>query len=436
MDRLILAGGQVLDPGGGFEGPADVAIEGGRIAAVAPGLAPSEGDRARVVRVDGLVVVPGFIDPHVHLRTPGEEHKETIATGTAAAAAGGFTAVAAMPNTRPPLDSPERLRDFLDRCREEARVRVYAIGAVTVEQAGERLAPLGGMAAAGAVAFSDDGRPVPDAELMRRALAYASAFGRPVISHAEDLSLSGGGSANLGPPALRLGLRGIPWASEAVAVARDVILAGLTGGRLHVAHVSTAVAVELIAWARRKGWPVTCEVTPHHLLLSDEELLARPFDPHTKVNPPLRSEGDRRALVDALAAGEIDCIATDHAPHHRDDKERDYASAAFGFSGLETAFALLYSGLCLPGRLALRDLVRRMTVEAARVLGVPGGTLAPGSPADVVCLDLGREWTIDPARFRSRGRNTPFAGRVVRGRAVLTLVEGRVVHDELGVGGP
>lgn len=432
MDRLILAGGRVLDPASGFDGPADVVIEDGRVVELAAGRVPAEGDRYRVLRVDGLLVIPGLVDPHVHLRVPGQEHKETLESGTEAAAAGGFTSVATMPNTEPVLDAPERVQVLLERCRRQARVRVYPIAAVTAGQAGERLAPLGALAAAGAVAFSDDGRPVADAELMRRALAYARAFGRPVVSHAEDPALSAGGCANLGPPALRLGLPGIPWASEAVAVARDVILAGLTGGRLHVAHVSTEAAVELVAWGRRKGWPVSCEVTPHHLLLSDDLLLERPFDTATKVNPPLRSEADRRALVDALAAGEIDCIATDHAPHHPDDKRVEYAAAAFGISGLETAFALLYTGLCLAGRLPLADLVRRMSLEPARVLGLDAGRLVPGAPADVACVDLEREWTVDPRRFRSRGQNTPFAGWRVRGRVVLTLVAGQVVHDERG----
>lgn len=432
MARLILRGGRVIDPAAGRDEVADVVIEAGRVAEVGRGLAPAEGDRARVVDVSGLLVLPGLVDPHVHLRVPGEERKETLASGTAAAAAGGFTSVAAMPNTRPPVDSPERVQWLLDRCREQAVVRVHPIAAVTVGQEGERLAPLGGLAEAGAVAFSDDGRPVADAELMRRALSFGRALRRPVISHAEEPSLSAGGSANLGAPALRLGLRGIPWASEAVAVARDTILAGATGGRLHVAHVSTEVAVEVIAWGRRRGWPVTCEVTPHHLLLSDEALLERPFDTATKVNPPLRGEADRRALVDALAAGEIDCIATDHAPHHAEDKLTDYASAAFGISGLETAFALLYTGLCLPGRMPLADLVRRMTVEPARVLGLPYGTLLPGAPADVACVDPDAEWVVEPERFRSRGRNTPFAGWRVHGRVVLTLVEGRAVHDERG----
>jgi dihydroorotase len=372
------------------------------------------------------VVCPGFIDLHVHLREPGREDKETIATGTRAAAAGGFTAVCAMPNTDPVNDQAGITRAILERARAEGAVRVYPIGAITRGSKGEELAEYGDLAEAGCVAVSDDGRPVASARVMRRALEYARAFALTVIDHCEDPTLSHGASMNEGPVSTVLGLRGAPAASESIVVERDVLLAELTGGRVHVAHTSTARAVDAVRRGKARGVAVTAEATPHHLLLTDEAVRESEYDTHTKMNPPLRAEADRQALLAGLRDGTVDCIATDHAPHTVDDKKVEYDQAAFGIVGLETAVALCLDRLVGEGILELPRLVHLLSAGPAAVLGLPGGTLAAGSPADVTVLDLQRRQTVDPARFQSKGRNTPFGGWTLKGGPALTIVGGRV----------
>lgn len=430
---LLIRGGRLIDPATGRDGRFDVLVEGGRVAAVAPDLSgrlPAEGDGVEVFDARGLVVTPGLIDVHTHLRVPGQAHKETLATGTAAAAAGGFTQVCTLPNTHPVIDSPWLVEAVLARAREDAVVRVHVVGALTKGQEGRELAPLDAMARAGAVAFSDDGRPVADAGVLRRAMEYARAIGLPILDHAEDPGLTGRGVMHEGPVSLTLGLPGIPAASEVVAVQRDVTLAAFTGARLHVMHLSTAGAVEAVRRAKEAGAPVTAEVTPHHLALTVAEVERLRYDASTKVNPPLRDESDRQALVQGLRDGVIDLIATDHAPHSGDEKALPYVDAPFGISGLETAFALAYGALVESGALTLPELVRRMTAEPARALGLPGGSLREGDPADIAVFDVDAEWVVDPAAFRSKGKNTPLADRRVRGRCVATFVAGRRVWGE------
>jgi dihydroorotase len=426
---ICLRGGRVIDPARGFDGQADLLIKDGLIAQVEPGLAARLGREVRVIAVPDLWVVPGLIDLHTHLREPGQEYKEDIATGTAAAAAGGFTAVCAMPNTTPPNDNRSVTELMVRRAREVGVVRLFPIGAITQGLKGELLAEMGELKEAGCVAVSDDGRPVMNGEVMRRALEYARGFGLPLIQHCEDLSISDGGSMNEGPVSTRAGIRAQPTAAESVMVARDLELVALTGARYHVAHISAAESVRLVRDAKRRGLPVTCEVTPHHLTLTDEACAG--YDPHTKCNPPLRSAADVSALVEALADGTIDAIATDHAPHSTVEKDLEFEQAAFGMIGLETAVPLALD-LVRRGVLTPELLVRRMSSGPAAVLGLPGGTLAPGSVADVTVIapDLG--WTCEPVRFRSRSRNSPFAGVSMRGRAVLTVVGGRVAHAEEG----
>jgi dihydroorotase len=427
--RLVLKGGRVIDPSQGIDASLDVVLEGGRVAELVP---RASGRSGELRDVSGLVVCPGFIDIHVHLREPGREDKETIETGTRAAAAGGFSAVCAMPNTDPVNDSAGITRSILEKAAALGAVRVYPIAAITKGSQGEEIAEYGDLKRAGCVAVSDDGRPVGNARVMRRALEYARAFELPIIEHCQDPQLSDKASMNEGPVSTLLGLRGDPWVSEAIAVERDIYLAELTGGRLHVAHISTAAAVDAVRRGKARGVRVTAEATPHHLLLTDEAVRESGYDTHTKMNPPLRSEPDRLAVVQGLRDGTIDCIATDHAPHTIDDKRVEYDAAAFGIVGLETAVALALDRLVRPGILDLRHLVALLSTSPARVLGLPGGSLRPGSPADVTVLDLARRDSVDPARFRSKGRNTPFAGWSLAGWPVMTIVGGRVVYPEAG----
>ncbi len=421
--RLLISGGRILDPQRGVDGEGDLLVDGDRI---------GEGTRAdRVIDARGLLVVPGLIDLHTHLREPGFEYKEDLVSGTHAAARGGFTTVVAMANTSPVSDCRATVEWVIGAARARAVVNVLPVGAVSKGQKGEELAEIGDMAAAGAVAFSDDGKPVTNGELMRCALQYAAMWGRPVITHCEDRQLAGEGVMHLGYWSTVLGLRGIPAAAEAAMVARDIMLAELTGGRLHLAHLSTARSVELVREAKARGLAVTAEVTPHHLLLTDEAVATSGFDTDTKVNPPLRTPADVAALLEGLRDGTIDAIATDHAPHHQDDKDVEYNYAASGISGLETALALVLDRLVGQGLLELGQAVRALTAGPARVLGLDRGTLAPGAPADVTVIDPSREWTVEPALFASRGRNTPFKGWKLRGQAVLTLVGGRIVHEAI-----
>jgi dihydroorotase len=420
---LVLRNGRVIDPANQVDTVQDVLVDGARIARVGPGLPAPEA--AQVIDVGGKVVCPGFIDIHVHLREPGYEYKETVASGTRAAAAGGFTAVCCMANTRPVNDNRAVCDYIRAQAETEGVVRVYPIGAVTRGLQGEELAELAELAEAGCVAFSDDGRPVMNAGLYRRAMEYTLPFGVPVISHAEDVHLSRGASMHEGVVSTELGLRGAPAAAEDVMVARDILLAELTGAHVHIAHLSTAGAVRLVREAKARGVRVTAEVTPHHLLLTEEAV--RSYDPNTKMNPPLRTKRDAEVLLEGLTDGTIDCIATDHAPHAVSEKEGEFDQAAFGIVGLETAVPLLLDRLVRPGLVPLATLVARLSSDPARLLGLPGGGLRPGAPADITVLDLDAAITIEPARFRSRSRNTPFGGWQARGAPHLTIVAGQVV---------
>jgi dihydroorotase len=417
---LLIRNGRVVDPAGGTDAVTDVWVADGRIHKLGRGLKAPAG--AEIIDATGKVVCPGFIDIHVHLREPGFEYKETIASGTRAAAAGGFTAVACMANTFPVNDNRAVTDYILARAKVEGVVRVYPIGAVTRNLEGIQLAEMAEQAEAGCVAFSDDGKCVMNAELYRRAMEYALPFGTPVISHAEDCHLAHGAPMNEGLVSTELGLSGQPGAAEDVMVARDIILAELTGAHLHVAHISTAGAVRLVREAKARGVRVTAEVTPHHLVLTDEAV--RTYDPNCKMAPPLRTKRDVEACLEALVDGTIDCVATDHAPHALSEKESEFAEAAHGVVGLETAVALLLDRLVRPGVIDLPTLVARLSPGPARLLNLPGGSLAPGAAADITILDLEQPWTVDPATFQSRSRNTPFAGFTGRGGPWMTLVGG------------
>jgi dihydroorotase len=399
----------------------DVAFAGGVVLASAPA------DPSRVIEARGAVIAPGLVDVHVHLREPGQSAKETIATGTRAAAAGGFTDVLCMPNTQPVLDTPAQVEWVLARARAAGHCRVHPIAAVTVGQAGETLAEMEALAAAGAVAFSDDGRPIMSAARMRRALEYAPGR-RPIIAHEEDLTLRGDGHMNEGAVATRLGIAGIPSAAESVMVRRDVELAALTGGRVHVAHASCAESLDALRDAKRRGLAVSGETCPHYWMLTDEAVGA--FDTAAKMNPPLRSERDRAAVIEAIADGTIDCLATDHAPHTIEDKRQPFDHAPFGIVGLETALALTITGLVRPGHVSLERAFELWTDAPRRLFGLPPVTLEPGTPADLVLVDPDATWTVDPDRFHSKGRNTPFAGLTVHGRVWLTVCAGRITHEE------
>jgi dihydroorotase len=423
--RLLISGGRVIDPAAGRDAVTDILIIDGAVAAV--GQDAAAGGDCAVIEAAGLWVLPGLIDLHVHLREPGYEYKETVLTGTRAAVAGGFTAVACMPNTDPPNDSAAVTRAILRKADEAALARVYPVGCITAGQLGQRMAEFGDLVAAGCRAVSDDGRPVMHAGVMRRALEYSRHFDIPVISHCEDLNLAGAGVAHEGAVATRLGLKPIPAAAEEAMVAREVVLARQTGARVHIAHVSTRGSVSLLAGAKAEGLPVTAEATPHHLTLTDEAICD--FDTSTKVNPPLRSAEDREALCRALAEGVIDCVATDHAPHGLADKDLEFDAAANGIVGLETALPLVLR-LVAEGSCSLHRAIDALTWRPARILGVPGGRLAPGDPADVTIFDPREEWTVDPDRFFSKGRNSPFRGWRLTGRVRATLVGGRIVFRD------
>jgi dihydroorotase len=421
--NLLIRNGRIVDPAQGVDTVLDLLVRDGVIAGTGQRLAPPA-EPTEVVDAAGMVVCPGLIDMHVHLREPGHEYKETVQTGTRAAAAGGFTAVCCMANTDPVNDTRAVTDYILAKARAEASVRVYPIGAVTRGLAGKELAELAELAEAGCVAFSDDGRTVMNADLYRRALEYTLPFGCPVISHAEDADLTHGGCVNEGVVSTELGLPGRPAAAEEIMVARDILLGELTGAHVHIAHVSAAGTVRLLRDAKARGVRVTAEVTPHHLVLSEDAV--RGYDPNTKMNPPLRTARDVDALIEGLADGTIDCVATDHAPHALSEKEGEYDQAAFGIVGLETAVSLLLDRLVRPGRLSLSALITRMSADPARLLNLPGGSLSPGAPADITLLDLARELTIDPTRFYSKSRNTPFGGYRVVGAPIMTIVGGAI----------
>ena len=424
-EKLLLTGGRVVDPSQDLDGPHDVLLVDGAVASLATRLdAPED---ARVLDCAGLIVAPGLIDVHVHLREPGEEHKETIASGAAAAAAGGFTAVCAMPNTDPPIDDPAAVGFVAAQGLRARAARVYPVGCISVGRAGERLALVGEMVDAGAVAITDDGSPVMDSGLMRLALEYAQTFDIPVADHPEDLGLSAGGHMNEGLVSTRLGLPGKPNASEDIHIVRDLLLAELTGGRLHLQHVSTRFGVESIRQAKARGVRVTAEASPHHLVLTQDAVEG--YRTEAKMNPPLRTAADVEAVRAGLADGTLDTIATDHAPHHYDEKEAAFADAPNGVVGLETALAVVLTRVVAEGVIDLPTMIERMSCQPARAFSLPGGTLAEGAPADVTVIDTEASWTVDPKAFRSKSRNTPFAGWALRGRARYTIVGGRVVWE-------
>lgn len=422
MGKLLIRNGRVIDPASGRDGVADVLIEDSLIAAVGEGL---EAGGAEIFDAAGLVVVPGFVDIHVHLREPGLEHAETIETGTRAAAAGGFTRVCAMPNTDPVNDSATVTGYILEQARRFASVKVHPIGAVTQGSRGEELAPIGTLKEAGAVAISDDGQPVMNARVMRRAMEMARSFGLTIVQHCEDLNLSAGGDMHEGVESVRRGLGGIPAAAEDVMVARDLLLCELTGARYHVAHLSSKNSAAMIAYAKSRGLPVTCEVTPHHIALTDADSI--PYDSNYKMKPPLRSAADVEALIDAIAAGVVDAIATDHAPHTGYQKMQEFDRCPFGIIGLETALAVALDRLVHSGRISLLRLVELFTAGPARVFGLDCGRLAPGAAADITIFDPELEWTYDVHQSLSKSKNSPFHGRRFRGGPVATLVDGRIV---------
>jgi dihydroorotase len=429
--KILLKGGRVIDPANGRDGDCDVLIEGGRIARVGKDL-PVDG--AEVVPIErGWLVVPGLVDVHVHLREPGQEHKETIATGTAAAVAGGFTAVACMPNTDPVNDHAGITQFILKKAADAGLARVYPIGAVSLGSKGERLSDLGEQRAAGCVAFTDDGRPVATALLMRRALEYAGMLGVPVIDHCEDPSLKGDGVAHEGFVASSLGLRGIPGVAESIMVERDVSLAELIGARVHIAHLSARQSLRAVRAGKDRGAAVTCEVAPHHFTLTDAALDGPvKYDTNLKMNPPLREEADRDAMLDGIADGTVDVIATDHAPHHADEKMVEFDQAPFGIVGLETAVPIVFDRLVHTGRISLSRMIELLSVNPARLIGVEGGTLSPGAPADVTVLAPDLPVQVAAAALHSRSKNTPFDGWQFRGGVVATMVAGRMVfqHDQ------
>lgn len=421
---ILLKGGRIVDPSQGLDAVGDVLLGDGRIVSCGGNIAGPDG--AETIDCAGLVVAPGLIDVHVHLREPGREDVETVATGAHAAAAGGFTAVAAMPNTKPVTDNQATV-GFVKRQGEAAGfARVYPYGAITLGQQGETLAEFGEMVAAGAVAVSDDGRPVENAHLMRTALEYAQTFGIPVVEHCEVMALAHGGSMHEGVVSARLGLKGIPDEAEEIDVIRCILLAKLTGGHIHLCHLSTKGSVDLVRWGKDQGVNVTSEVCSHHISLTHEAVEG--YNTNAKMNPPLREAKDVAALQEGLKDGTIDLLVTDHAPHHYDEKEREFADAPNGIVGLETAFGVNVTWLLNRDVLTLSQLIDRMSCQQAKIFHLPGGTLARGGIADVSILDPAREWVVDPSRFKSKGRNTPYGGQKLFGAAICTIVGGSVVY--------
>jgi dihydroorotase len=422
MADLAIRGGRVLDPSQNLDRVCDLLLRGGRVAEIGDGL-----DAETELDARGLLVLPGLIDMHVHLREPGLASEETIATGAAAAVVGGFTSVIAMPNTDPPLDTPAAIAYVYMQAARANLANVFPVGCLTKGRAGRELAELHAMAEAGAVAFSDDGSWVQSAKLMKQALEYARSTGLPVLAHCEETELCAGGVINQGVTSARLGLPTRPGYAEDIAVYRDIRLAEAVGGRLHICHLSTAGSVALVRRAKRRGLSVTCEVAPHHLVLTDEVLSGG--DPIFKVNPPLRGSDDCRALIEGLADGTIDAIATDHAPHAPEEKQAAILEAPSGMLGLETALALVLDRLVDTGQLELATAVYRMTAGPASAMAMlPRGTLQPGAPGDVVLVDLDQRWNVDPSAFRSPGVGSPFAGWELKGRAVMTVVGGEVKY--------
>jgi dihydroorotase len=426
VGSLLIRNGRVMDPASGYDATADVLLIDGVVAAVGSGL---DAGGAPVYDATGLVVAPGFIDMHVHLREPGFEHAETIETGGRAAAAGGFTTICCMPNTQPVNDSPTVTSYIIERARRLSPVNVFPIGAITKGSAGVELASIGAMKQAGVVAISDDGRPVMNSQVMRRAMELAKSHGLVVIDHCEDLHLTAGGDMHEGRTSVGRGVRGIPAASEDVMVARDILLSELTGAKLHVAHISTHNSVKMVGFAKTRGLPVTCEATPHHFTLRDEDTL--PYDSNFKMKPPLRATRDVCAVTDGVVSGAVDAIATDHAPHAGDDKMQEFERCPFGITGLETAIGVTLDALVHTGRIPLMRMIALFTTGPAAVLSMSRGRLATGSPADVTVLDPTLDWTYDVNLTCSRSKNTPFHGRSFRGGPMATVVAGRMVWQRV-----
>jgi dihydroorotase len=429
MSNLIIRNGRVIDPSRSFDAIADVLIENGKIAGVGSSLKPpASSSEPQVIDATDHIVCPGLIDMHVHLREPGREDAETIASGAAAAVAGGFTSVACMPNTEPAIDN-EALIEFVYRQAARAgKANVYPVGAITKGRAGKELAEMGQMVRAGAVAFSDDGVGLADSAVVLRAMQYAAMFDKPIIQHCEDASLSDGGCMNSGPTALRLGLSGIPAMAEETMLQRDLLIAENTQARYHVAHISTAGAVALVRAAKKRGVRVTAEVCPHHLLMTDD--LCETYDPNYKMNPPLRSAKDVEACIEGVVDGTIDCLVTDHAPHDRSMKEVDFQSAPFGIVGLETALGLLVKALITPGHLQWPALIAKLTVNPARILRLSKGALATGADADITIIDPDQFWTVNCSNFQSKSRNCPFDGWQLVAKPTHTIVGGILRYSD------
>ena len=424
--KLLLKGARVIDPAGNLDAPMDVLVEDGKIAGCKPGIKAPSG--AKVLNLTDMILAPGLIDMHTHLREPGYEYRETVASGSAAAVAGGFTSIACMPNTRPVNDNRSVTEFILRKAAEANLANIYPIGAVSMNSDGKQMTEFWDLREAGVVALSDDGNPVMDAALMRRAMEYAYSLDLPVIQHCEDKNLSAGGLMNEGYPSTLLGLPGIPAIAEEIMVARDILIAEYTGTRIHFAHVSTVGSVRLIRDAKKRGLQVTAETAPHYFTLTDESL--RDYDTNYKVSPPLRGKTDVSAVKEGLADGTLDAIACDHAPHGRTDKEVEFEYAANGISGLETSLGLSLS-LVHEGVLSWPELIAKMSCNPARILNLPKGTLAKGADADITVIHPELAWSVDAAAFRSLGKNSPFSGRKLKGRAVLTIVGGDIKYDGL-----
>lgn len=423
--KMLIRGGRVIDPANKIDKIADVLVEDGKIAAVGEGLAD---DGAEIVEAAGRIVAPGLIDMHVHLREPGQEAKEDFASGSRAAAAGGYTRIATMPNTKPVIDTSAMVKAMQQRAAEDAVVHIDIIGAVTKGQKGEEMAEMGDMALAGAVAFSDDGHFTKSARVLLNCYDYLRTFDKIIINHEEETTLVEEGIMNESHRSAMLGMKGRPTVAEDIAVARDIMLAEYADARVHVAHISSGRAVDIVRQAKARGVKVTAEATPHHLTMTDE--LVEPFDSSTKVNPPLRGEKDVAAVLAGLLDGTIDCIVTDHSPHAQEEKDREYMYAPSGFPGLETAVGVLMTDLVHTGRLDAAMLIEKMAAAPARIFGLNAGSLAVGMPADITIIDPELEWTVDDNRFYTRGSHSPFVGRRLKGRAVMTIVEGRLVMKD------
>ena len=425
MKRLLIRNGRVVDPSQGLDQGMDILVEDGVVAAIGERLeAPA---RVKTIDAAGLVVAPGFIDLHTHLREPGLEYKETIESGSRAAVAGGFTAICCMADTEPANDDPSVTTFIRERAEQAGLARIYPVGALSKGLEGQEMAEIGEMAKAGAVAVSDDPRPVANALLLRRVLEYARSFDLPVAVHEEDLDLSDGGSMHEGAVSTKIGLRGMPTSAEEVMVARDVLLAELTGGRLHLCHLSTSIGFDLVRVAKRRKLAVSCEVAAHHFVLTDEDVAGANYDPNWKTNPPLRNVSEVEAILQAVYDGTVDAIVSDHEPHHADEKELDFADAPFGIVGLETAVPLALDRLVHARVIGLMQLVRLMSTRPAEIYSLPGGSLREGVPADITILDLRALRTVDPSSFKSLARNTPFAGMRLKGWPVATIVGGKIV---------